>query len=151
MNIVKNEGGLYEVDVDGRLYAFQKWGAEKALDTLLDIMQFVGKPLSLLANAVIKDGVKADIKPDMVGIIMDCLLSGMGQNKQTIMAIIKRVTCERVSCNHQNFLFDTHFQDDLPHMFKVVRAGLDVQYGNFFSAVLNMGGIKRKDLQALAS
>ena len=146
----KNEAGLYEVEVDTKLYEFQKWGAEKSLDTLLDIMQFAGKPLSLLAAAMLgKEGVKAEVTPDMIGTIMDSLLGGMGTAKKSIMAIIKRVTTENVTCDHQPIRFNEHFADALDHLFKVVKAGLDVQYGSFFYAVLKAGGVKAKDLPSL--
>jgi hypothetical protein len=149
MSISKNEIGLYETEIDGDKYEFEKWGAEDASDVLLDIITIVGQPLGMGAAALFgkdEDGVKGidrDMDPDIIGKIMESLTGNVGKNKLVVKSLLKKLSTDRVQCNSKPIAsFNIHYRDKLFHMTKVVRAGLEVQFGNFFDAVLGQNGIK---------
>lgn len=138
--VTKNETGLYEVEVDGAKYEFEKWGADEALDVLLQFVPLVGKPLGTAVAAFMGEekGIDAEIDPNMIGLIVDALTSNF--DKKTIKSLFVKLSSEKVLCDGKKFSFNTHYQDRLDHMFKVVQAALEVQYGNFFAALLGMFG-----------
>jgi hypothetical protein len=141
MEITKTESGLYAVDVDGSLYEFAKWGAEKAMDTFLDITGIIGKPLSALMAAIHAsqvDGAESQaITIDTAAAIAEQLTSNIGTHKKTCMAVIKRLTSgPEVFCDGKKVDFDTHYASRISHLFEVVRAAVEVQYGNFFEDAL---------------
>ena len=138
----KNESGLYEVEIDGLKYEFEKWGAEDSYDVLLDIAKICGKPLGLAVGALFgKGGLDTDFNPDMIGTVMEALVQGIG-DKAITKAITKKLTAEKCFCDGQKINFNSHYQDRLDHMFKVLLAALEVQYGNFFAALLGLLGSK---------
>lgn len=143
MKPVKNESGLYEVIIDERKYEFEKWGAEDSTDTILDIAAIAGKPIGLgIATIFKKDDVEGKkgldkaFDPDVVGMILESLSERVGTNKSIIKALIKKLSSDKVLCDGAKIQFNTHYQDCLDHLFRVVRAALEVQYGNFFAAFL---------------
>lgn len=145
---IKNEAGLYEIDIDDKKYEFQKWGAEEALDALLEIAAITGKPLGMGAAAMFgKDenggaGLDKQIDTNIIGTIMEALSTQIGANKLIIKALVKKLSSEKVLCDGGPVNFNTHYQDKLAHLFKVVQAGLEVQFGNFFGALLGATGVK---------
>jgi hypothetical protein len=133
----KNEHGLYEADIDGEKYEFEKWGAEDALDVLIDISQMVGKPLGMaIATMLGKEGLEKDVDPNMVGSVFESLFQNC--NKANTKPLIKKLCSEKVMCGGKKISFDKHYEDRLMHCFKVVKANLEVQYGNFFGELLEL-------------
>jgi hypothetical protein len=138
----KNASGLYEENIDGKTYWFEKWGAEDSLDTLLDIAGIAGKPLGmLLGGALSGEGASLldrKFDSDVIGKVMESLFNPA--NKQTAKALIKKLSSgDKVFCEGVNKLnFNSHYEDKLDHLFKVTKAALEVQYGNFFDALLKM-------------
>ena len=131
----KNETGLIEVDIDGEKYEFEKWGAEASLTTLLKIAKIAGKPLGLfLGSAVSKGGLDTEIRPDMLANACEALVQGMDET--ICLGLIKKLSSEKVLCDGKKINFDMHYQDKLGHLFDVVKASLEVQYGDFFGGFL---------------
>lgn len=147
--IEKNEAGLYAVEVDGKMYEFEKFGAEQSLETLLDIGQIVGKPLgAAIAGLSGQDGdvkqrlMDRELDLKVIELVMEAITGRL--DKKTIMPMIKRMTSEKVLCEGKKINFNIHYQDDLMHMFNVLKAALEVQYGNFFVALAGVLGLKVK-------
>lgn len=144
LNIRKTEAGLFAVDVDGHQYEFEKWGAEDGLDTLLDITKITGKSLGLAVGGLFaekpEDGEAKKLSPDLIGQIMEALIQGIG-DKKTAKELVKKFASERCFCEGAKVVFNSHYKDRYDHLFKVVRAGLEVQYGNFLGALLGSAGI----------
>lgn len=141
--IRKNEAGLYEVDVDGKCYAFEKWGAEDSLDVLLDIAPIIGGPIGqALGSAFSKDGegLNTEVTAGILGQVLDGLMKNM--RKDVVKPIVKKLCAEKVLCDGKKVSFNLHYQDDLIHLFKVMRAALEVQYGNFFDALQGAAGLR---------
>lgn len=131
--ISKNESGLYETEVDGKKYEFEKWGADESLDVLMDLTAMMGPALGGAVHSVMSgDGLDTDINAGMIGSIMESMTKNL--KKDIVKALIKKLCADKVLCDGKKIVFNVHYADDLFHMFKVVKAGLEVQYANFFSA-----------------
>lgn len=150
MAAVKNpESGMFEIEIDGAQYAFQKWGADSATDALLDLSGIVAKSLGAGVGALFgKKDAEADGEApkknnaESIGLIMEALLDRVSVNKALCKSLIKKFSSENVLCDGKKISFDAHYADRLPHLFKVVQAAVEVQFGNFFGEFLDNAGIK---------
>lgn len=153
--IAKNENGFYQADIDGHVYEFEKWGADDATDTILDIAAITGKPMALGAAAVFgknSDGEKnldQKFDPNMIAIVMESLTQQVGANKAIIKALIKKLSSDKVMCDGKKVNFNLHYQDRLDHLFKVVKSGVEVQFGNFFAALFAGGGFNPQAMMSM--
>lgn len=143
--IKKNESGLFETDIEGHKYEFEKWGAEDATDVLLDIATLVGKPLGV-GIATVVDKLKGDkldekIDPNLVGSIVEAMTEKAGTHKAMVKGLIKKLSSEKVLVDGKPIAFNSYYQDRLDLVFKVVSAALEVQYGNFFAAITGPVGL----------
>lgn len=134
MEIKKNEAGLFETTIDEARYEFEKWGAEEALDTLLDLSTLMGRPMGAIAAA---GGLKADVGAPTIESIVTALTENIRGNRPMVMDLFKKLTSSRkVLCEGKEIRsFNAQYSDRLGHMFQVARANLTVQYANFFSEV----------------
>lgn len=142
----KNEFGIYEVDVDGRRYEFEKWGAEESLDVLLDISSIIGGPLGAAIGQMFsgekdKSVLEKEVNADMMTVAFESLAKNL--KKDVVKPIFKKLCADKVLCEGKKINFNTHYQEDLMHMFRVAKAGLEVQYGNFLDAAQGLVGPKR--------
>jgi hypothetical protein len=137
--IIQTDAGMYEATVDGHVYEFAKWGAEEAMNTLLDLSDILGKPLSRIGAKAFSRGVKEalaeEISDDLVGDVIGELVASVGQYRQAVLRVVRKLTSHKCLCDGKRFDFDTHYARRLTHMYKVAAAALEVQYGNFFDAV----------------
>lgn len=141
MDIQKNIEGLYEVIVDGETYAFAKWKAGVASETLIELAALLGRPVAVAVGAM-KGGDKLEAASPAVPLVFDELLSKLGTHKATVMALLRRLTSADVQCNGRTVRFDEHYQDRLGHMMRVAAAALEVQYGAFFAELGARGGLQ---------
>jgi Phage tail assembly chaperone protein, TAC len=84
-----------------------------------------------------KDFLEIDLKEldtDILGKAARALIERMDEDE--VVGLIKKLTSEGVLCDHQPIVFDTHYEGNLGHLFKVLMAALEVQYGNFTGAIL---------------
>lgn len=145
----QNEAGLTEAEIDGKKYEFERWGAEDSLDTLIDISQMVGKPLGMaIATMLGKEGLNKDVDPDMLGGVFEAMFQNL--NKEKTKPLIKKLCSDKVLCDGKKINFNQHYagSENIMHMFRVVQANLEVQYGNFFVALLELTKL-RGDIKAL--
>ena len=135
----KNDSGLFEETIDEETYEFEKWGAEMSLSTLIKISKIAGKPLGLFLGSFMGgDGPILDkqISPDLLANACEALVENM--DEKISMELIKKFSSEKILCNGKKINFDNHYQDRLGHLFKVVKAALGVQYGDFFGELLGL-------------
>jgi hypothetical protein len=145
----KNEKGLWQVEIDGKTYEFQKWGAKESFLTLVKIGKLIGKPAGELVAAIAGNGgLDTDIPamPEMISKAAASLFDGLDE-KETFSIVESLSAGNRVLCDGALVKFDTHYQDDLAHMFRVAKAGLEVQYGSFFGALRGLAGVVPKAAQ----
>jgi hypothetical protein len=139
--VTKNEFGLYEENIDGRTYSFEKWGADESFDVLLDISSIVGGSLGqAVGSAISGDGLSAEVNPGMLATVFESLSKNL--KKDVVKPIVKKLCAEKVLCDGKKINFNEHYKEDLFHMFRVAKAGLEVQYGNFFAAAQGAVGLK---------
>lgn len=152
----KNELGMYDVEVDGKTYSFEKWGADDSTDTMLDISAIVGKPLGMAIGSFFKKDKDAEEAPakkksffdrdfdgDAIASVMEALTDNVAKNKVICKDLIKKFCSKNVLCDGAKINFNLHYEGRLVHMLKVVKAGVEVQYGNFFDELLDLAPIKR--------
>lgn len=148
----KGAGGQWVVDVDGHEYAFQKFGAVRALDILSCITGVVGRPLgAMLGRLTTGKGLATEVTPDLAQEVIGSLTRRMRKHREDVMTVLQALTAENVFCDGKQVKsFDAHFEDRLDHMFRVAYAGMEVQYGSFFAAVRDAVGL-RPDTAAVST
>lgn len=143
MEIIKTPEGLYSVSIEGVSYEFEKWGAEEQLDTLLDIIPIIGKPLGITISQVMSGDKKSLLDNEFdLEKIFDAITTNF--DKKTIKQLIMKLSSSRVLVNGAKINFGQYYSDKLALMFKVAFAGLEVQYGNFFGDVITSVGMKAR-------
>lgn len=125
-------------EIEGSTYEFSQFGAKKSLKVLMRLTKIVGKPLSLLVGSVEGDKSKSlldrDMKMDAIALAIEALTNSMDSDE--VISLIQELTGhEACMCDGKKINFDMHYEGRLPHLFKVLWAALEVQYGNFFDAL----------------
>jgi hypothetical protein len=134
---------LIKKTIDGHEYEFQKFGAKPALRMLLRLSKIVGKPLALAVSAAKGEGNLLDRQVDtnVLAMAVEALTNQFDENE--VLDIIEELTArDNLLCDGKKVLFNTHYEGRLDHLFKVLAAQLEVQYGNFFGAVLGLRGLQ---------
>lgn len=145
MDIKKNDAGLYDVEIDGKTYSFSKWRTTESLNNLKKLAKIVAEPLGLVVGNVIaggRDEVKSlldlNFQPEMVSNAARALMENMDAEGTT--DLIKKFSSGSVLCEGAKIDFETHYQEDLLLLCKVVAAGVEVQYGGFFAGIVGQIG-----------
>jgi len=143
MDVIKNDRGLYEVTLNteegDKTFTFQKWGAEEATDTLLDIISVVGESMGGLLSVLTGGGADQDVGSASLESLFRQLTLGLTRNKDLTKRILKKLSSDRVLCNDVPVDFKAFYKDRLPLSFAVAKAQLEVQYGNFIAAAKSLG------------
>ncbi|RYF36591.1 MAG: hypothetical protein EOO38_27485 [Cytophagaceae bacterium] len=143
MTVSKNENGIYEAVIktdDGdKTFSFQKWGAEDATDTLLDIIAVVGESMGGLLSVLSGSGADVDVGSASLEGLFRQLTLGLTRDKELSKRVLKKLSGDRVQCNGVNIDWKTFYKEQLPLTFPVAKAQLEVQYGNFFDAAKSFG------------
>lgn len=129
---------LAKREIDGEIYEFQKYGAKDATRTLIRLSKICGKALAKGVAAVEpgEEGqslLERKLNPHALSDAVEALTNSMDED--TTMDLIEKLTSDRVLCNGKRIVFDKHYEDRLGHMFQVLYAALEVQYGNFINAI----------------
>lgn len=135
MSIEQNAKGLYETSIDGVEYEFSVWRTRRALKTLIELSKVCGEFLARGAAMFTKPGgLSNEVNPADLAGIAEALVSGMGKDVNGTLNLIERLVTEGVSRNGKEVNFERDFERDFMHLYRVLRAALEVQYGNFFAA-----------------
>jgi hypothetical protein len=139
---------LVTKSIDGKLYEFQQFNTTKSLKTLSKLTKFLGEPLMLGLAALGVNPAKSvpGAAPITAKGFLDRELNGEALAKAVaalvdrldetdVVELVKTLTSESVLCDHKPIVFDEHFRGDIGHLFKVIGAALEAQYGNFLGAV----------------
>lgn len=135
---------LIKKDVDGFEYEFSQFGAKRSLRTLIRLSKVLGKPLSLLLGSMNGSGKLLDksLDMDMIGLALNALTENM--DSAEVISLIEELTSgDACLCDGKKIIFDSHYEGRLDHLFKVLYAALEVQYGNFFGAMVALQGPKK--------
>lgn len=148
---------LVKKKIDGYEYEFQQFGPTQGLRYLNRILTIVGEPLSI-AMAALFGGDKnhKDVKtatneakksildkkldPELIQKCISCLMSNLGDENSNIALVSDLTTMSIIRDGIQLKGFDASYQDvGLDHIFKVLAAQFEVQWGNFFAGFLTKG------------
>ena len=129
---------LASKEIDGLEYQFEQFGAKKSLKILFRLSKQIGKPLSLLVGSMSGEKDKKlldrDIKLDMIAVAIDSLMSNLDSDE--VITLMQDLAGDHACiCDGKKINFDSHYEGRLPHLFKVLWAAIEVQYGNFFDAL----------------
>ena len=123
---------LAEKSVDGIKYEFQQFGAKESLKTLMRLSKILGKPIALALGSLGEKVDFSNVKGDLLADAAQALTERLDQDE--VLNLIQLLTADKVLCEGKKVSFDLHYQGRLDHLFKVLGAALEVQYGNFFGA-----------------
>ncbi len=130
-----------EKSIDGRKYQFTQYGAKEALKMLVRLSKIIGKPMALSYAALGEKG--ADGSPQIKGDILAQAIDALMQNahEDEVLDLCMKLASKDCLCEGRQIDFNMHYEGQLPHMFKVIKAALEVQYGNFFGALNDLPGM----------
>lgn len=132
-------------EIDGAVYEFQQFRTTVSLTVLSKLSKLLGEPIMVALGAVLKGGkgkaglknlLEMDLDPDALAKAVRVLIDGMDDVK--VVALVQQLATEGILCDHKPLKasdFDFHFAGRLSHLVNVVKAQLEVQYGNFFGAI----------------
>jgi len=149
-----------EKQIDDHVYSFAHLPAQEALRVLTKLTKIVGEPLAIAVGALMKDDkterklgedglplpaepkkglLERDVDPEVFGKAARSLIEKL--DEEEVIAIVVKLTTQQVLCDGIEIKnFNTHFTGQLGHLFKVLAAALEVQYGNFFGAMIGLTG-----------
>lgn len=143
MAVRKLESGLWEADVQGidkmHTVTFEKWGAESATDTLLELVQVGGEAAGSLLSVLAGGGLDQDATSSPVEALFRQLAQGMTRDKKLTKELLKKLCSWKVLVDGVSAKWPDFYNDKLPLSFAVAKANLEAQYGNFFDAAKSMG------------
>ncbi len=118
------------------------------------MVPLIGRPLGTALGAIVGKGkgeavLDKDIDPEIIGHMVDALTVNF--NKGAVKSLLKKLSSEKVLCDGKKIVFNTFYQDKLDLCFLVVAAALEVQYGNFFGALVGLFGTKSLPKMGLAN
>lgn len=133
--VTKNDDMTYSAQVDGEDYSFQLWSASKSIETLAELSAIAGDFAQAISQVFVDaGGLGGQVKADLVGKAVASLAKGIAVNPKATLTLVRRLTSDGVLVRGRPVLFDTHYKGRTLHTMKVVRAGLEVQYSDFFTA-----------------
>lgn len=128
----------YKRTIQGKEFQFNKFGAKQSTRYLAKIMKFVGEPIAMAVGAATKDGGKPLLEREMdMEVLAKAVGSLMGRfdDPEVLNLIIEISSTPGLLCDGMRVDFDSFYMGKLDLLLEVVKAALEVQYGNFFGAV----------------
>ncbi len=128
--------------IDGEQYTFCQLPPKKSLKLLTRILKIIGPAL----GGVVKDAgnisegniesiLDLDIDP---GMIVSQLCSRLDENDVEYIIDMLLSQVLHSGKGEVSRVFDEHFGGRLPHLFRVIAAALEVEYGDFFGGKLDL-------------
>lgn len=136
---------LVKKEVDVELYEFEQFGAKKSTALLIRISKIAGPSVKALFGEIGAAPSAEEIKRisgKAIGLAIQELLTNIGSEDE-VVSLIETLVAEKCLCNGKKIHFDSHYQNRLLHLGKVLAAALEVQYGNFFSDAIGLLGSRR--------
>jgi hypothetical protein len=125
--------------IDGKRYQFSQLNTTPSLRLFKRLVAVLGEPMirgfkSLEKKSDTESLIDQKINFDVLADAAKTLIGNL--DKDDPIEIIKELIGDgRLLCDNKNIQFETHYAGQLPHMFKVLTAALEVQYGNFLPAL----------------
>lgn len=137
--------GMSRQTIDGSVYSFSKFGAKESMRVLTRLFKIVGEPMSLAFTATQGGDPKQSLMdrkmdPEIISKAVRTLAEKLDEDQ--VLDLIETLTATKALCDGKKIVFDLHYEGKLPHLFKVLVAALEVQYGNFFDAFTDLAASK---------
>jgi len=121
--------------IDGEQYTFCQLPPKQSLKLLTRILKIIGPALGgVVSGGNVESILELDID---LGMIVSQLCNRLDEND--IEYIVDMLLSQVLHSGKGDLsrVFDEHFGGRLPHLFKVVAAALEVEYGDFFGGKLD--------------
>ena len=128
---------LIKREIDGHTYQFEQLGARQSIKVMIRLGKIIGKPFAVSVGAY-----QGKDKPLNTSILSEAAASLCQSMDETeTLSLLELLTAEKALCDGKKIDFDTHYEGKIPHLFKVLKIALDVQYGNFPDALSEFLGL----------
>lgn len=148
-----------EVSIDNKQYRIEPYITSRGLRLLKTLTGLVGEPaVRLMATlpkgtdvVALKNGtasiLEVDINLEKAAEILSASLVKLDDNttEQLFKDVLQNTFHNNTSCAEK---FDSHFQGEYLHLFKVVVKTLEAQFGDFLSAIT--GGVLKRPVKGKA-
>jgi len=122
---------LVEKFVDDEKYQISQFGTTESLKVLTRLSKILGPSFSVaIAGSKIED---AKAQTEILGKAVGELTSRL--DEEEVINLIKKLVDCCLKGEGSKINFELDFQGRLGHLFKLVKAVLEVQYGNFFQEI----------------
>lgn len=135
-------GELTKKIIDEHEYEFTKLGAKQSVKVFTKILKIIGEPIALSAGAFEGKGplLERVFNGDALGKAMKALAERMDEDE--VVSLMETLCGETACiCDGKKVNFNSHYEGRLAHLFKVLKAALEVQYGDFLG---EFGGLLGK-------
>lgn len=143
-----------ERTIDDEEYTFYQLGALKSHSLLLKIAKIIGPVFGEMVNSTEGDGKKEGLDALLdANIDLSTIIDGLFERadestvNKIMLTLLSQVTHngdDGVGALKKDAIIDNHFMGRLPHMYKVVLAAAEVQYGDFFAEGGILDNLKAK-------
>jgi hypothetical protein len=128
--------------VDGHTYEIQQFATTRSLRCLRKLVAIFGESMAWGGNAI--EALKADEDAKASELMVKAVKALIDRmDEDVVLGVIIELTGEAITCDHQRVVFDSHYAGRLDHLFKVLYAALEVQYGNFLNVATSAVGLKK--------
>jgi hypothetical protein len=136
--------------IDDAEYEFNQFGVKQSLRILVKLSKIVGKPIVLAADSLKKEGKGAAFDFKTLAVAAGALFENIEEDEA--LTLIEQLTSgDACLCDGKKVQFDAHYRGRLNHLFNVLIAALEVQYGNFLEEFLGKLPLEKSQHQAEVS
>lgn len=127
-------------EVDGQTYQIEQFGPTKAIKVLTKLVKIVGEPLALaIGGAGLSKEAQAEIFGKAIGAISTRI------NEEEVVGMLKTLAESCLKGDQgAKINFELDFAGKLGHLFKLCKAVLEVQYGDFLGELVDLSGSLKK-------
>lgn len=127
---------LVKKNVDGSDYEFQIFGAKQSLKLLTRLSRMILEPMGAAAGSLEGEGPMIERVFGGKGLAMAAKALSDKLDQDEVLNLVETFcSYPACLCDGKQFDFNTHYEGRLGHLFKVLKAALEVQYGDFFADI----------------
>lgn len=121
-----------EREIDGHSITITMLPPDQALKILTRLVKVVGEPLAVFAEA---GGLEAAVTGDLIKKSVQALAEKLDED-DVVKTVKELMECVLIGGKQGKQVFNAHFAGNLGHLFKVLQAVLEVQYGDFLGELV---------------
>ncbi len=108
-------------------YSITQFSGTKGLKMFTRLVKLIGEPAAMMFDKG---------ESEMSGEVLAPMIKALASNiDESIVENLVKDLLEGVRCDGKEIQFDIHFAGNFGELFSVIRAVLEVQYGNFLSGL----------------